>query len=45
MQIEPGSFIYMESYNNQRDVGYKFSIEKSKMDNSKKVILQLYSMG
>ena len=28
MQIEPGTFIYMESYNNQRDIGYKFSIEK-----------------
>lgn len=27
-QIEPGIFIYMESYNNSYDIGYKFSIEK-----------------
>jgi lipopolysaccharide export system permease protein len=29
-QIEPGVFIYMESYNNFYDIGYKFSIEKYK---------------
>ena len=27
-QILPGTFIYMESYNNLYDIGYKFSIEK-----------------
>jgi lipopolysaccharide export system permease protein len=27
-QIGPGNFIYFESYNNQRNVGYKFSIEQ-----------------
>ncbi|HET6244045.1 MAG: LptF/LptG family permease [Bacteroidetes bacterium] len=26
-QIGPGNFIYFESYNNQRNIGYKFSIE------------------
>jgi lipopolysaccharide export system permease protein len=27
-QLEPGLFIYMKSYNNRSDVGYKFTIEK-----------------
>ena len=27
-QIEPGVYAYMESYDNSRDIGYKFSIEK-----------------
>lgn len=27
-QLEPGLFVYMQSYNNRLDVGYKFSIEK-----------------
>ncbi len=27
-QIEPGIFVYMESYNATNDVGYKFSMEK-----------------
>ncbi|MCL6100877.1 MAG: LptF/LptG family permease, partial [Bacteroidetes bacterium] len=27
-QLEPGLFIYMKSYNNHEDVGYKFTIEK-----------------
>jgi len=27
-QLEPGMFIYMKSYNNRADVGYKFTIEK-----------------
>ena len=27
-QLEPGLFIYMKSYNNRGDVGYKFTIEK-----------------
>lgn len=27
-QIEPGVFAYMESYDNSRDIGYKFSLEK-----------------
>lgn len=29
-QIRPGEFIYFESYNNQNDIGYKFSLEKFK---------------
>jgi lipopolysaccharide export system permease protein len=28
LQIHPGTFIYMESYNNKSDIGYKFSLEK-----------------
>ena len=28
MQIEPGIFVYMESFNNETNVGYKFSLEK-----------------
>jgi lipopolysaccharide export system permease protein len=27
MQIQPGTFIYMESYNSQKNIGYKFSLE------------------
>ena len=27
-QLDPGVFIYMKSYNNKADVGYKFTIEK-----------------
>jgi lipopolysaccharide export system permease protein len=27
-QLEPGLFVYMKSYNNRSDVGYKFTIEK-----------------
>ncbi len=27
-QLEPGMYVYMQSYNNKLDVGYKFSIEK-----------------
>jgi lipopolysaccharide export system permease protein len=27
-QIGPGQFIYFESYNNQRNIGYKFSVEQ-----------------
>lgn len=27
-QINPGEFIYLESYNNSRDIGYKFTLEK-----------------
>lgn len=27
-QVEPGLFIYMETYNNSVDMGYKFSMEK-----------------
>lgn len=27
-QIGPGTFIYFESYNNERNLGYKFSLEK-----------------
>ena len=28
MQIKPGQFIYMQSYNTKRNIGYKFSIEQ-----------------
>jgi lipopolysaccharide export system permease protein len=27
-QIGPGQFVYFESYNNQRNIGYKFSVEQ-----------------
>ena len=27
-QLEPGMYVYMQSYNNKLDVGYRFSIEK-----------------
>ncbi|HEY3388654.1 MAG TPA: LptF/LptG family permease [Prolixibacteraceae bacterium] len=27
-QLEPGLFVYMQSYNNKLDVGYRFSIDK-----------------
>jgi lipopolysaccharide export system permease protein len=27
MQIQPGTFIYLESYNNNTNIGYKFSLE------------------
>jgi lipopolysaccharide export system permease protein len=28
MQIKPGQFIYMQSYNTKRNIGYKFSMEQ-----------------
>lgn len=28
MQIKPGQFVYMQSYNTKRNIGYKFSMEK-----------------
>ena len=28
MQINPGEYMYMESFNTNRSVGYKFSLEK-----------------
>lgn len=28
MQISPGSFVYMESYNSNKNIGYKFSMEE-----------------
>ena len=28
MQISPGNFVYMESYNNTKNIGYKFSMEQ-----------------
>ena len=27
MQISPGNFVYMESYNSTKNIGYKFSME------------------
>jgi lipopolysaccharide export system permease protein len=30
LQIQPGTFIYMESYNNKSNIGYKFSLEEFK---------------
>lgn len=29
-QVSPGTFVYFESYNNQRNMGYKFTLEKFK---------------
>ncbi len=37
-QLEPGMYVYMQSYNNKFDVGYKFSIEKF---NGKKLVSKL----
>jgi len=37
-QLEPGMYVYMQSYNNRLDVGYKFSIEKFE---GKKLITKL----
>ena len=34
-QISPGVFMYMESYNNAEDIGYRFSLEK--LENRKRV--------
>ncbi len=39
-QIEPGVFAYLESYDNSRDIGYKFSIEKFE---GKKLVSKLIS--
>ena len=30
MQIQPGQYIYMESFNSTRDIGYKFTLENFK---------------
>jgi len=30
MQIKPGTFVYLQSYNNETNTGYKFSLEKFK---------------
>lgn len=40
MQINPGTFIYLESYNNFDNIGYKFSIEKF---NNEKLYFKLKS--
>lgn len=42
MQIEPGTFIYMESYNIQKNTGYKFSIEKFENGQLKKKLYSNY---
>lgn len=39
-QIEPGVFAYLESYDNSRDIGYKFSIEKFE---GKKLVSKLFA--
>lgn len=39
-QIEPGVFAYLESYDNKRDIGYKFSIEKFE---GKKLVSKLFA--
>jgi len=39
-QIEPGTYIYMESYNTLTDTGYKFSLEKF---NGNKLVYKLMS--
>ena len=39
MQIEPGTFIYVESYNSQANSGYKFTLEKT--EKSKGLVYKL----
>ncbi len=39
-QIEPGVYAYFESYDNKRDIGYKFSLEKFE---GKKLVSKLMS--
>jgi len=41
-QIDPGVFIYMESYNNFYDIGYKFSIEKFEDGKLKSKLISSY---
>ena len=42
MQIEPGTFIYIESYNIQKNIGYKFSIENFEDNQLKKKLYSNY---
>ena len=42
MQIEPGTFIYIESYNIQKNIGYKFSIENFEKNELKKKLYSSY---
>jgi lipopolysaccharide export system permease protein len=42
MQIEPGTFIYIESYNIQKNIGYKFSIENFDKNELKKKLYSSY---
>ena len=41
-QVRPGTFIYMESYNNQVDIGYKFSIDKFEDGKLKRKLISDY---
>lgn len=40
MQIKPGTFVYLESYNNETNTGFKFSLEKFQ---SNKLVYKLNS--
>ncbi|MEJ6734791.1 MAG: LptF/LptG family permease [Flavobacteriales bacterium] len=42
MQIEPGTFIYIESYNIQKNIGYEFSIENFEKNELKKKLYSSY---
>ena len=42
MQINPGDFIYLESYNSHKNIGYKFSMEKFKNGKLQKKIYANY---
>jgi lipopolysaccharide export system permease protein len=42
MQIEPGTFIYIESYNTKKNIGYKFSIENFENKQLKKKLYSSY---
>ena len=42
MQIEPGTFIYIESYNTQKNIGYKFSIENFEQNKLKRKLYSSY---
>ena len=45
MQIKPGQFIYMQSYNTKRNIGYKFSMEQFENNKLKKSCFVIISNG
>lgn len=42
LQIEPGTFVYMEGYNIKRNIGYKFSMEKFENGELKSKLMSNY---
>jgi len=41
-QVRPGTFVYIQHYNNKQNIGYKFSLEKYDLE-SKKLVSKLMS--